>query len=393
MVDEVPAAELVVVGQLVVDLQHDLIEIHRAGARDLMLASAADSSKVTHQFHRRRIETRDGDLIARERLTGQRIANRHVARSTAGGKVAVALVVGRREHGRCCRLVLEERALPADKEERAIRAVVAWQLHRAAEKAPVLPAIEGIGLDREVIARIEGFVPHVAERAPVKVVGARASDGIDDCAGAVALSRAVVAGLNTELLQRFREWEGQVFVLVQIGVARAVQSKRHRECLRAVRAQPQGARDRLAGFRADRRDDGAGDERRQFRRVAPIERQLDDARVVDDFAQRRRRQVNVCGLAGDADCLTELAELERQVHREAEVGGQLDGCAFDGPETSKHRSDFIGRRPQRRKCVEPIGSADGVAREACLRLDRGDRRPRHDAPSASVMTPLICPWT
>ena len=41
MVDEVAAAKLVVVGHLVVDLQYDLIEIHRARTRDLMLAGTA----------------------------------------------------------------------------------------------------------------------------------------------------------------------------------------------------------------------------------------------------------------------------------------------------------------------------------------------------------------
>ena len=222
-----------------------------------MLAGSADSSKVTHQFHRRRIETRDGDLIARERRSvrirsgpRQRVDDRRVALRTAGGEVAVALVVRRREYGRCGGRVLEECALPADKEERAVRAVVAWQLHRAAKKPAVLPAIEGVGLEREEVARIERLVPHVAERAPVKRVGARAGDGIDDGAGAVALGRAVVACLNTELLQRLRKWERQVFVLVKVGIAGAVQSKRHRQRLRTVRAQPQRAGDRLAGFRS-----------------------------------------------------------------------------------------------------------------------------------------------
>ena len=241
MVDEVPAAELVVVGHLVVDLRHDLIEIHRARARDLMLAGAVDSSKVTHQFHGRRIETRDGDLIARERRSvrvrsglRQRVDDRRVARRTAGGKVSVALVVRRREHGRCCGRVLEERALPAEKEERAVRAVVARQLHRPAKIAAVLAAIEGVRLGREVVARVERLVPHVAERAAVEGVGARARDGIDDGARAVALSRAVVAGLNTEFLQRFWKWKGQVFVLVEVGIARAVQSERDRQRLRPV---------------------------------------------------------------------------------------------------------------------------------------------------------------
>src|SRR5687767_3601562 len=123
-----------------------------------MLAGSADSSKVTHQFHRSRIETRDRDLISKEWLTCERIANRHVARRTAGGKVAVTLIVRRREYGRCCRRVLHERALPADKEERAVGAVVARQLHRAAKKPAVLPAIEGVGLGCEEVARIEPLV-------------------------------------------------------------------------------------------------------------------------------------------------------------------------------------------------------------------------------------------
>ena len=296
MVDEVAAGELVIVGHLVIDLQYELIEVHRAGARNLMLAGSADSSKVTHQFHRRRIEARDGNLIPRERLTRHRVDNRSVARRSARRKVAVALVVRRREYGRCGGRVLEECALPADKEERAVHAVVAWQLHRAAKKPAVLPAIEGVGLRCEEVARIERLVPHVAERAPVKRVGARTCDGIDDGTGAVALGRAVVARLNTELLQRLRKWERQVFMLVEVGIAGAVQSKRHRQRLRTVRAQSQRAGDRLAGFRAHRRDHRSCDKRRKFRRIAPIQRQLDDARVIDDLADRGGCEVDVCRL-------------------------------------------------------------------------------------------------
>ena len=55
------------------------------------------------------------------------------------------------------------------------------------------------------------------------------------------------------------------------------------------------------------------------RGVAAVQRQLDDALGVDDFAEGRRRDVDGGGFAGDRDGLGEVAELEREVHREVLV--------------------------------------------------------------------------
>ena len=214
------------------------------------------------------------------------------------------------------------------------------------------------------------------------VVGAGASDGVHDCAGTVALSRAVVAGLNTEFLQGLRKGERQVFVLVEVGVTGTVQSKRHRALLRTVRGQPQGAGDRLAGFGADRPDHGARDQRRQFRRVAPVERQLDDARVVDDFADGGCCDVHLHRVPRDADCLTQFPKLEREVHAQVLVRQQFDTGAADASESGECRPDFIRGRPERGEGVKAVGARQGFARQAGRLLDSGHGGARHHAATA-----------
>src|SRR5439155_13195760 len=167
----------------------------------------------------------------------------------------------------------------------------------------------------------------------------RARDRVHDGAGAVALRRAVVGGLNAELLQRVGKWERLVLLEVRVGMARAVETERYLPRLRAVGREPQRAWNRFPRLLIDRRQHHARHQRAQLRGVAAVQRQLDDPFRIDDFGDRRRGDVDRGRLARYGNGLRNRADFNREAHREVFVGLQQDAFALRRPEPGQLRAD------------------------------------------------------
>jgi hypothetical protein len=213
----------------------------------------------------------------------------------------------------------------------------------------------------------------------VEVVGARPRDGVHHRAGAVALGRAVVTGLDAELLKRVGKRERLILLEVRIGMAGAIEPERHLPRLGAVGRQPQRAGNRLPRFLIDRGQHHAGHQRAQLGRVAAVQRQFDNALLIDDLAEDRRRDVDGGRFAGYGHGLRERANLDREIHGEVLVRLQQQTLALRRPEPLQLRGDVVGRRPQRRERVPAVDSAHGVSRQPgrdFLRLDRDARDDR-----------------
>ena len=202
------------------------------------------------------------------------------------------------------------------------------------------------------------------------------------------MRRAVVRRLNRELLQCVGEREALVFLEIRVGVARAVQPVRVLALAGAVGRNADRARDRLAGFLADRRQHGARHQRLQPCHLAAGDRQLDDARVIDDLGDGRRRDVDRGRLAGDRDRFRQVAQLERDVHREILVGLQGDVRASHGLESRQLSANLIGRRAKRWERVAPVGAGDRVGPDTCGAFDGCHGRARNDAAAAVRQRPV-----
>src|SRR5207247_8978364 len=125
-----------------------------------------------------------------------------------------------------------------DEEQRVV------PLKRPAGVAAILFPLEKVFVGREEIPGVERTIAQIAERAATEVVRARAGDGVDDRAGAVALSGAVVARLDAELLQRVRKWKRLILLEIGIGVTRPVQPERHLPRFGPIGRHPQRAGNR-----------------------------------------------------------------------------------------------------------------------------------------------------
>ena len=143
----------------------------------------------------------------------------------------------------------------------------------------------------------------------MEVVRSGAGHGVHDRPGAGALRRAVVAGLDAELLQRVRKRKRLILLEVRVGVVRAVQTERRLPRLRAVGREAQRAGNGFPGLLIDPRHDRARHEHAEPRRIAAVQRQLDDPFRVDDFGDCCAADVNGGRLARDRDRFCEVAEL------------------------------------------------------------------------------------
>ena len=213
-------------------------------------------------------------------------------------------------------------------------------------------------------------------------VRSRARDDVHDGARIVAMRRAVVRRLNRELLERVGEREALVFLEIRVGVARAVQPVRVLALAGAVGRNADRTWDRLTGFLAHRRQHGARHQRLQPCHLAAGDRQLDDARVVDDFADGCRGDVDGGRVAGDRDRFRQVTQLEGDVHRQILVRLQGNVRAAHGFETRQLSADLISGRTNRWERVAPIGARDRVGLDTCCALDGRHGSARDHAPAA-----------
>ena len=337
---------------------------------------AVDVRQRGKHLHRCRIPKRLWNLIVGERQPGGRVVELWTCRR-AVGKVALPLGRSGDVSNHLSRAVRDARALPAAEEERAVLS------DRTAPKPAVLVALEEVLLCGEEALRVERAIAQVLERSAMEAVRPGARDDVHDGARIVAMRRAVVRRLNREFLECVGKREALVFLEIRIGVVGAVQPVRVLALAGAVGRNADRARDRLAGLLADRRQHGARDQRLQPRDFAAGDRQLDDARVVDDLADGCRRDVDRRRFARDRDRFRQITELERDVHREILVRLQRDIRAAHRLEARQLRANLIGGRSNRWERVAPIGAGDRVGLDACGALD-GRHRGAGNHASAAV---------
>src|SRR5690348_4744677 len=101
------------------------------------------------------------------------------------------------------------------------------------------------GKRRKKVARVENGIAQKLENIPVKVVRSGLGDDVDHRPGVLSILRAVVAGLNAELLKRIRERKWLVDVGVFIDVVAAVELIADHVLARTIRGDGHRARERL----------------------------------------------------------------------------------------------------------------------------------------------------
>src|SRR5262249_29463730 len=163
-------------------------------------------------------------------------------------------------------------------------------LDRSADGSAELVTAECVLRGGEIIARIEGSVANKFEQASVDLVAAGFGDGVDHRPRMKSIAGGNAAGLNAELLQGIRERERQVHVGMRVVMVAAVEqiviavdlasSDRYAHRGRVIVGRDHPAR-RVGWNRS------AAGEQDQVGGLPAIERQVDNAALVDYLRNRR----------------------------------------------------------------------------------------------------------
>ena len=366
------------VAQVVIDADAALVLVDALVADPpiVVRGSAAGRQRIPlEQAPGHRIDPRVGDRIAGERgarrpAAGARrrrrvVDHRHPPADRLG-EDALALERGRhrRDHRPADRLAL---ALIIGEEER--RALPDRPAGHAAELVSSEPR-RGRGARREEVAGVEVLVTRELEQAAVQVVLAGLRRQVDDAAvEAAELGRRAVA-LDRELLDGVDVGEERDLARLRLEHRDAVE-----EIFVGARAPAVDPRQRGRGRRRD------GDTRSQAGQrdeAAAVERQIDDAPLVDHVAeagglaaQQRRR-------AGYGHRLGPPADAERDVDAQRLARLQRDAFADRWPEPRELDADRVAARRQAGHHVAPVGVRGRRARHARRGRGRGDRRARRN---------------
>jgi hypothetical protein len=112
-----------------------------------------------------------------------------------------------------------------------------------------------------------------------------------------------------------------------------------------------------------------------------VQRKLDDAPGVDDFADGRAGDVNRGRLTCHRDGLCEVAKLQRDIQREVLVRQQNDVRAAPRPETRELGADLIGRGSHRGELISPVRIRHCLAGDSGAGFDCGHGDARYYAAS------------
>jgi hypothetical protein len=226
----------------------------------------------------------------------------------------------------------------------------------------------------EGIRRVEAAVAIELEEVAGEPVGAGFGDRVDRRAGVHAVLRRETGRRHAEFLERIRERQRQVGVVLRVVVHGAVEQVRHAEGQparhRHVDAAAKAAAVGAAGVH------GRSGEHEQGGDVAPLERQLDDALAFHDFADAGAANVDERRRGFNRHGFREVAQAERHVdggrrgHLEDDAGLRVRA------EPLEHHFQPIGARRQVRHEVGALAIGDHGALGAGIGLRHGDRGPR-----------------
>ena len=286
----------------------------RERVADEIAAHAAGNGPVGQRVQRRvaedrasdRADARPGNLIARERHASQRIAN---GRSRA--REIAAAPRGRCNRDRFGTWRVEPSALIITEDEPLVL------LQRAAERAAedVLRPLRFRRTGPVVVPRVCVEVAVAVELEDVAAHDVRSGFGdvADHRARDVARVRGVVVRLDADLGECVGTGLIRHEVVDRLVHVDAVDHVVVRLLAVSVHVRPPAAEVANVGEGSGVHADDSGQQQRQLAGVSAVQRQRDDRRARDHFADRHRLGLQKRRLAGDQDGLLDRAELQREI--------------------------------------------------------------------------------
>ncbi len=239
----------------------------------------------------------------------------------------------------------------------------------------------GLSFGSKIVLRVHLGVAHELEHGSMEGVRARFGARVD-LRDRTAELGAEDARLDLELLERIDRRQQHVAVEVEVGVLDAVE--RVVVVVDALagdvqrKAVPLAAHALLSLCRRRTVRRGARNQRGQLQVVAAVQRQLDDAAVLDDRADRRVFRLDHRRVGDDRDDVGQLANLERERNSVGASDLDLDVRAFHGGKSVELGPQCIGAGRYGGEHVHPGFIGLRQARGLGVHVGQRDSDARHD---------------
>ena len=224
----------------------------------------------------------------------------------------------------------------------------------------------------EKVPGVQGAIAEILKSAAVKLIRAGFRDDVDDGSSRVAVLSAESTGLHAELLERIRVRRRIVDVQIWIPIASPVEliidavgaGAARGDRQRSGVAEGEGGVAGAAGIARIEVSD-AGRQQDQRRRVAAVQRQLDDLALFDCLSERAGLGVDLFGVSLHLDGFVQRAELQRDDRADSYVHRNHQAALLVFAERGRLRGQIICPRRQQRKDEPAIGGAGRFPSQAC----------------------------
>ena len=336
-----------VLAHVVVDAQVFLPPVDRRRQRRHPVVAAAGSRRRVG----RRVELQEqesggteaigGNLVARERLAGQRVDGRRLraAVDRRSAEVAGLLGVGRDKRIADRAALL---AIPLERSEEVQLVLDDRPAEGAAEIVTAQLLFRLVGDLQEVVAGVQRVVAREVEGASLELVVAAARDDVDLGATGLAVLGAVAVAEDLELLDGVhRRVHQNRAVGADVVVVRAIHGPQVGGDRAAADGQIGSAEQPLVLDVEEVRGGDARHQRGQLQEVAPVERQLAHLLAGDHTRDVAADGLHLHGGGLDADGLLHLPGIQREVHGPIVGDVQLNVGALTGLEPLEFDLDGV----------------------------------------------------
>src|SRR5262249_16887370 len=232
---------------------------------------------------------------------------------------------------------------------------------RAAELVPLQAVLPG----REIIDRVRIPVADEFKQMPVPAIPAGLGDRVQDSARMQSVSRRERAGLHAEFRERVRKRERHVDVGEAVVVVPAVEQVVGGIARAAGDGNGLRAKKTLAArIRSIAVIDRCARDSDELRRITAVERQLDDALLIDYLGDRVLLRLHETGIGVYLDRFAHLPDLHRDVDLDIVVDAELNSGLLVRLKTRSYCPQRVRADRQTGQRVEPVIVSDGIMSRA-----------------------------
>ena len=245
--------------------------------------------------------------------------------------------------------------------------------NRSTQRSAKLIALQIVSLQGKEVSSVERVIAHKLKRVAMQLIRARLGDRVDLAARSPAAARSgAAADFHLKLLERIREREWHLRVVIRIVMHGSVQGIHHSELQSASDGDKISCSTRTpnktARYRACNPLDSGARDCDQVGDPAPLQRQFQNPLVLDDRTHSRAPRFHERGIGLHLDLFGDLTDLQNRVDHRVAVDLQDNSGLYKRTKTEQCRFKSIRTQRQVRQNVGSGLIRDGSSGDARIGL-------------------------